>query len=315
MVRPLSGTLGVLTLAMVALAAAPGSVARAQAPCERQCDASQRDANGCCPASPAPAHPPSAGPAAPSGGKFGDKCALSRECGGQLVCIDYRCQPPPSGAPAPAPTAPSAPSAPGAFNRDAAKSAVDAIAAGVSSCQQAGGPTGEGHVSITFATNGTVLTALVDLPPFAGTTVGGCVAGRFRNARVPPFVGGTVSIGRSFSMTAFVPSAATPYWWVGIAWNHTGGWASRTGATAVDAQAAALASCNQTVGSCYNLPDAIHGDRYQCFAIYRGGGTALHEGSAGDLESAKGAALRACQGGAGDQATCVLQIAACNDRR
>jgi hypothetical protein len=43
-----------------------------------------------------------------------------------------------------------------------------------------------------------VQSAVVDQPPFAGTAVGGCVAGKFRSAHIPAFAGGSVSVGKSF---------------------------------------------------------------------------------------------------------------------
>ncbi len=41
-------------------------------------------------------------------------------------------------------------------------------------------------------------SAVVDQPPFAGSAVGGCVAGKFRAAHIPAFAGGSVSVGKSF---------------------------------------------------------------------------------------------------------------------
>jgi hypothetical protein len=37
-------------------------------------------------------------------------------------------------------------------------------------------------------------------PPFAGTPVGGCVAGVFKRARVPAFSGDPVTVSKSFSI-------------------------------------------------------------------------------------------------------------------
>ena len=55
-------------------------------------------------------------------------------------------------------------------------------------------------MSITFAPNGSVSNVTADQPPFAGTAVGGCVAAKFRAARVPAFSGGSVKVGKSFSI-------------------------------------------------------------------------------------------------------------------
>ena len=46
----------------------------------------------------------------------------------------------------------------------------------------------------------TVSTVEVDQPPYSGTSVGGCVAAKFRGARVPAFAGSPVSVGKSFSI-------------------------------------------------------------------------------------------------------------------
>jgi hypothetical protein len=55
-------------------------------------------------------------------------------------------------------------------------------------------------VSITFSPSGRVSSAIVDQPPYAGTSVGGCVAGKVRGAHVPPFAGGNVPVGKHFSI-------------------------------------------------------------------------------------------------------------------
>ena len=82
------------------------------------------------------------------------------------------------------------------FDRGAASATLGSI--DVSSCKKTDGPSGPGHVRITFSPNGTVQTAIVDQPPYAGTAVGGCVAGKFRSAHVPPFAGGPTPVGKSF---------------------------------------------------------------------------------------------------------------------
>ncbi|WP_437952379.1 zinc-ribbon domain-containing protein [Sorangium sp. So ce296] len=117
----------------------------------------------------------------------------------------------PSSAPAPAAAAdkpaapkPAAEPAPsgggGEFNRGAASSALGAAAGSAKSCKKAGGPTGTGKVKVTFAPSGNVTSAEVQGAPFAGTSVGGCVARLFRGARVPAFGGGPVSVSKSFTI-------------------------------------------------------------------------------------------------------------------
>ena len=84
------------------------------------------------------------------------------------------------------------------FDRGAAQGALGGV--NVQSCKKPDGPTGSGHVKITFAPNGAVSSAVVDGGPFPGTPVGGCIAGKFRGAHVPAFSGGPVSVGKSFTI-------------------------------------------------------------------------------------------------------------------
>ncbi len=84
------------------------------------------------------------------------------------------------------------------FDRGAAQGALGGV--NVQSCKKPDGPTGSGHVKITFAPNGSVSSAVVDGGPFPGTPVGGCIAGKFRGAHVPAFGGGPVSVGKSFTL-------------------------------------------------------------------------------------------------------------------
>jgi hypothetical protein len=84
------------------------------------------------------------------------------------------------------------------FDRGAAQGALGGV--NVQSCKKPDGPTGSGHVKITFAPNGSVSSAVVDGGPFPGTPVGGCIAGKFRGAHVPAFSGGPVSVGKSFTI-------------------------------------------------------------------------------------------------------------------
>jgi hypothetical protein len=86
------------------------------------------------------------------------------------------------------------------FNAGNAAAALGPIAAGVGSCKRADGPTGSGHAKITFAPSGNVTSVEIDGGPFPGTSVGGCVAGKFRGAHVPAFSGGPTTVGKSFSV-------------------------------------------------------------------------------------------------------------------
>ncbi len=122
---------------------------------------------------------PAAPPPSKGGGSFEDQLRKAAGGGDQ------------GGGSAPAPAAGSAP-----FDRGAAAAALGAV--NVASCKRADGPTGSGHVSIKFNPDGSVGSAVADQPPFQGTAVGGCVAGKFRGARVPAFSGSSITVGKSF---------------------------------------------------------------------------------------------------------------------
>lgn len=105
--------------------------------------------------------------------------------------------------PGPAPTAaPPKPADDGSgkppFNRGEASAALSGV--NISSCKKPDGPTGNGHVVVTFDPSGSVQTAVVDDGPFPGTPVGGCIAGKFRGAHVSAFSGSPVKVGKSFSL-------------------------------------------------------------------------------------------------------------------
>lgn len=133
------------------------------------------ESGGSTPAAAAPTTPP----AAPAGTSLE---ARMRAAAGQTA------------APAAAPAAPSG--AP--FDRGAAAASLGSI--NVASCKKPDGPTGSGHVNVTFEPSGSVSAAVVDGGPFPGTPVGGCIAGKFRGARVPAFGGSPVKVGKSFTL-------------------------------------------------------------------------------------------------------------------
>ena len=95
----------------------------------------------------------------------------------------------------PAPAAGTAP-----FSVSAAQVALTQAATNAAGCKKPDGPTGSGKVQVTFATSGRVTSANVAGPPFAGTPVGGCVAGMFRRAKVPAFAGNPVTVSKSFAI-------------------------------------------------------------------------------------------------------------------
>ncbi len=84
------------------------------------------------------------------------------------------------------------------FDRGAAAAALGGI--DIQGCKKPDGPTGPGHLNVTFAPDGSVASAVVDQGPFPGTAVGGCIAGKFRAAHVPAFGGAAVRVGKSFTL-------------------------------------------------------------------------------------------------------------------
>jgi molybdopterin biosynthesis enzyme len=87
---------------------------------------------------------------------------------------------------------------PGGNPFDRGASAIALRGVDLSTCARPGGPVGSGHVKITFAMSGNVASAEVDSPQFAQTAVGACIAKKYRAARIPVFVGGDVTVGKSF---------------------------------------------------------------------------------------------------------------------
>ena len=84
------------------------------------------------------------------------------------------------------------------FDRGAAAASLGSV--NVQSCKKPDGPTGSGHVTVTFSPDGSVQSAVIDGGPFPGTPVGGCIAGKYRGARVPAFGGAPVRVGKSFTV-------------------------------------------------------------------------------------------------------------------
>lgn len=87
---------------------------------------------------------------------------------------------------------------PGAFDRDAAMSALKSV--NLARCKKPKGPSGDGHVIVTFAPAGSAQEAVVDQAPFAGTKVGKCIASEYRKAKVPAFDGAAISVGKKFQL-------------------------------------------------------------------------------------------------------------------
>jgi hypothetical protein len=84
----------------------------------------------------------------------------------------------------------------GAFNPGAAAGALGSV--NPRTCRGLGVVRGAGHVSVTFAPDGSVSNAVVDQPPFAGTPMAGCISNAYRMIRVPAFTGAPVTVGKGF---------------------------------------------------------------------------------------------------------------------
>ena len=85
------------------------------------------------------------------------------------------------------------------LNRGAALAALGTAASAAAGCKRADGPTGAGSASVTFSPDGPVKAVSVSAP-FAGTSVGQCVATVFRGAHVPPFSGSSITLPKSFQI-------------------------------------------------------------------------------------------------------------------
>lgn len=84
----------------------------------------------------------------------------------------------------------------GPFPRAKAQNEVDRVGFGLASCKSSAGPFGAGTMRIDFEPDGRVGT--LTRPPFAGTSVGTCIAARFRTIKIGPFTGSTQSLEKSF---------------------------------------------------------------------------------------------------------------------
>ncbi len=83
------------------------------------------------------------------------------------------------------------------FDKSAAGTALNEATAHAAQCRSVSDPSGTALVVVTFAPSGRVTSATISGPPFAGTSVGGCIAGRFRGARVPAFAGEMVTVSKT----------------------------------------------------------------------------------------------------------------------
>ncbi|WP_394822724.1 protein kinase domain-containing protein [Pendulispora albinea] len=96
--------------------------------------------------------------------------------------------------------APGAATEPGKFDPAAARAALKKQESVLASCKRPDGPTGPGKVRVTFLGDGSVMNSVVVGPPYEGTTVGDCVATRFKYTRGPKFDGNPGMIDYSFNI-------------------------------------------------------------------------------------------------------------------
>lgn len=96
--------------------------------------------------------------------------------------------------PVPAPVASEEAAAP--FDRQAAATVLSSV--DLVKCKSTNAPRGDGHIMVTFTPAGAAADALVDKGPMMGTPVAKCIARAFKKAKVPPFKGDAVQVGKSF---------------------------------------------------------------------------------------------------------------------
>lgn len=85
------------------------------------------------------------------------------------------------------------------LNRGAAVAALGSAASAAGSCKRPDGPSGSGTATVTFSPDGPVSSVRLSAP-FAGTAVGNCVIGVFRNAHVAPFSGSSITLPKGFTV-------------------------------------------------------------------------------------------------------------------
>jgi hypothetical protein len=86
-----------------------------------------------------------------------------------------------------------------AFDSALAAMAINEAARRSASCRGPSDPEGQAMVMLKYAPSGRVTTATIESGPFAGTTVGGCIATAFRSARVPPFSGEPMTVRKTIT--------------------------------------------------------------------------------------------------------------------
>jgi hypothetical protein len=86
----------------------------------------------------------------------------------------------------------------GAFDRNGAQASLrNVVNSAQRLCGRPEGPFGTDHLTVTFAPDGSVRNAVLDGSALRGSLIAGCILGRVRATRVPPFAGADVSVGTS----------------------------------------------------------------------------------------------------------------------
>lgn len=86
------------------------------------------------------------------------------------------------------------------FDRGAAAHALAEGRRAARACGTSGGPSSQGHLTVTFTGSGEIRSVSLDGGPFGGTPVGECVARAYRQAKMVPFVGEDVKAGSMFDV-------------------------------------------------------------------------------------------------------------------
>jgi serine/threonine-protein kinase len=101
--------------------------------------------------------------------------------------------------PATASAAPKPSADPNAFNESAARTRLSQANGVLVICRKDGTVSGTGTALVTFSSDGSVTSVVVE-PPYAGTKEGDCAAAQFRRAKISAFVGDPKIIRHSFEV-------------------------------------------------------------------------------------------------------------------
>lgn len=82
------------------------------------------------------------------------------------------------------------------FDKTAAVTALSTV--DLSKCKSTNAARGDGHIFITFAPAGAASKAAMDKGPMMGTPVQKCIEKAFKKAKIPPFKGTEVQVGKIF---------------------------------------------------------------------------------------------------------------------